>query len=204
MKSPEVFIRFAFCSSVNLCGTNREQIFRLRKSPWTMVCAVTLLMPNSSAINLSVSRRFWASICRTFSDHFWGSACRWPTRKWLILSRILPFEKVFEPFVNAFSAHGFPRTPAPILHASPLKFSPICSRIWCLHVAPLRCDTTSHTDYVQLAAVGLHCRSHAVHAVCRFSPCLWRTMRMRAHMCQVAVLVWHHSPNFLDTHCSMD
>ena len=32
-----------------------------------MVCAVSMLMPNSSAINLSVCRRSCASICRTFS-----------------------------------------------------------------------------------------------------------------------------------------
>ena len=90
--------------SARLCGTNREQIFRLPKSSRTMVCAVSLLMPNSSAINLSVRRRSCASICRTF----WGSACAWSTRTWLILSRFLPFTKAFEPFVNTFSAHGFP------------------------------------------------------------------------------------------------
>ena len=39
---------------------------------------------------------------------FWGSACRWPTRTWLILIRFFPFAKAFEPFVNTFSAHGFP------------------------------------------------------------------------------------------------
>ena len=83
-------------------------------------------------------------------------------------------------------------TPAPTFHVSPLPFSPICSRTRYLHVALLGCDTTSHTDYVQMAADGLHCRSHAVHAVCWFSPCLWRTM----HMCQVAIQIWHHSPNF--------
>ena len=106
MKSPEVSIRFAFCSSVSLCGTNREQIFCLPIS-WTMVCAVSLLMPNSSAINLSVSSRQYQHMSH-FLDHFWGSACRWPTRTWLILSSFLPFAKAFEPFVNTFSAHGFP------------------------------------------------------------------------------------------------
>ena len=43
-----------------------------------------------------------------FLHHFWGSVCRWPTRTWLIISRFLPFGKAFEPFVNPFSAHGFP------------------------------------------------------------------------------------------------
>ena len=107
LKSPEVSIRFAFCPSVSVCGTNREQIFRLPKSSRTMVCAVSFLMPNSSAINLSVSRRSCASTCRTFS----------------IISGVLlvddrpkhgsfsvvsfPPGKAFEPFINAFSAHGF-------------------------------------------------------------------------------------------------
>ena len=55
--------------------------------------------------------------------------------------------------------------------------------------------------HYQLATVSLHCRSHAVHAVCRFSPRLWRTMCMHVHMRQVAIEIWHHSPNFLDTPC---
>ena len=105
----------------------------------------------------------------------------WTIRKHIFCSR-LPF-----------------RTPAPTFYASPLQFFSIWSRTWCLHVAPLRCDTTSHTDYVQQAAVGLHCGSQAVNAVCRFSPCIWRTMCMRAHMRQVVVEIWLHSPNFLDT-----
>ena len=37
-------------------------------------------------------------------------------------------------------------TLAPTFHTSPLQFSPICGRTWCLHIAPLRCDTTSHND----------------------------------------------------------
>ena len=148
MKSPEV----AFCSSVNLCGTNREQIFRLPKSSWTMVCTVSLLMSNSTAINLNVSHRSCANLCRTFS----------------IIT-----------FVNTFSAHGFPPVHLQV-HFTGLRCSfpqfvaerDVCTLLHCV-------VTTSHTDYVQLSAVGLHCRSHAVHVVCRFSPCLLRTMRMR-------------------------
>ena len=128
-----------------------------------------------------------------FLNHLWGSACRCPTRTWLILSRFFPFAKAFGLLVNTFSAHGFPA-----VHTEPLQFSPICSRTWCLHVASLRCDTTSHTDYVQVAAAG-YCRSHAVHAVCRFSQCLWITMLMRALMRHVAIQIWHNSPNFVDT-----
>ena len=126
----------------------------------TMVCAVSLLMPNSSAINLSVSRRSCSSICCTFSIisgvlHVDG----WPERG---SSSVVPSlrESVWTIRKHIF----FPRLPsltsAETFQASPLHFSPICSRIWCLHVVPLCCDTTSHTDYIQLAAVGLHCRSH--------------------------------------------
>ena len=107
MKSPEVSIRFALCSSMNLCGTDQEQIFRLPKSSRTMVSAVYLLMPISSAFNLSVSRILRQHLSH-FLDYFWGSACRWPTRTWLILSRFLPCAQAFQPFVNIFSAHGFP------------------------------------------------------------------------------------------------
>ena len=160
MKSPEVSIRFASRSSVSLCGTNREQIFYLSKSSRTIVWAVSLLMPNSSAINLSVSRRSCSSICCTFSIisgvlHVDG----WPERG---SSSVVPSlrESVWTIRKHIF----FPRLPsltsAETFQASPLHFSPICSRIWCLHVVPLCCDTTSHTDYIQLAAVGLHCRSH--------------------------------------------
>ena len=95
-------------------------------------------------------------------------------------------------------------TPAPTFHPFPLQFSPIYSRTWYLHIALLCWDTTSHTDYIQLDAVCLHCRSHAVHAVCQFSPCLWRTMLMHAHMHQVAIQIWHHSPNFLDVPCNVN
>ena len=64
VKSPEVSIRFAFCSSVSLCGKNREQIFRLPKSSRTMVYDGCLLIPNSS------SRRSCASIFHTSSIIF--------------------------------------------------------------------------------------------------------------------------------------
>ena len=66
MKSPEVSICFAFWLSVSLCGTNQEQIFHLPKSSWMMVCAMSLLLPNSSTINLSISHWSSVSICRTF------------------------------------------------------------------------------------------------------------------------------------------
>ena len=129
MKSPEVSIRFAFCSSVSLCGTNREQIFRSSKSSWTMVYAVSLLMPNSSAINLRVSHRSCASICRTFS----------------IISGVLvvdgrpecsssssvicvPSQKHLTIRKHIFCLRLPSLTPAPTFHVSPLQFSPICSR----------------------------------------------------------------------------
>ena len=104
-----------------------------------------------------------------------------------------PFSSLRES-VNTFSAHVFP----------PVHPHQYFTRLFCsfpqfvaeLDVCTLlHCAVTlSNTDYVQLAAVGLNCRSHAVHAVRRLSPCLWRTMHMR----QVAVQVLNHSPNFLD------
>ena len=134
--------------SVSLCGTNREQVFRLPKASRTMVCAVSLLMPNSSAINLSVSRWSCASICRTFSiisgallvggrpEH--GSSQSFPSLResvWTIRKHI--------------SCSRIPsRTPAPTFHAYPLQFSPICRKTLCLNITPLRCDTTSHIDYI--------------------------------------------------------
>ena len=114
-----------------------------------MVCAVSLLTPNSSAINLSVIRQSSACICRTFSMAEMNVAHP---------QSFLPFARAFASFVNIFCSRLPSRTPAPTFHVTSLQFSPICSSTWCLHVAALRCDTTSHTDYVQLAAVGLHCR----------------------------------------------
>ena len=178
MKYPEVLIRLAFCSSVSLCGTNREQIFGLPKSSRTMVCAVFLIMPKFSAIKSYRQSPILYQHLSHFIDHFWNSACRWPTRTWLILSRFLPVAKMFEPFVNMFSALGFPH-----VHLQQ-------------HFTCLRCSFPQFlVDYVQLAAVDLQCWSHAVYAVCRFS-CLWRTMLMRAYMSKVAVQIWYHSPNF--------
>ena len=157
------FHPFCFCSSLSLCCTNQEQTFRLLKSSRTMVNAVSLLMLNSSAINLSVSHRPCASICRTFS----------------IISGVLlddgrpergssSIVSSLRERVNTFSAHGF----SPVqLHVHFTRLRSSFPQIVAEH-APLRYDTTSHTDFVQLAEVGLHCRSHAAHAVSLFSPCL--------------------------------
>jgi hypothetical protein len=46
---------------------NRCHTFLNPKSSWTMVCTVSLLMPNSSAMNHKVTRRSCASICHTRS-----------------------------------------------------------------------------------------------------------------------------------------
>ena len=64
MKSPEVSIRFAFCLSESLCGTNWEQIFHLPRSSATMVCAVSLLMPNSTAVNLKAGSHLCGAMRR--------------------------------------------------------------------------------------------------------------------------------------------
>ena len=138
----------------------------------------------------------YASICRTFSIISEVLLVDGRPERGSSSVVVFPSRKHKHIFCSGLSS----RTPAPTLRVSLLQFSQICSRI-CLHVAPFRCDTTSHTDLVQLAAVGLYCWSHAVHAVCRFYPCLWRTMRMRVHMRQAVVQIWHHSPNFLDTPC---
>ena len=101
MKSAEVSTHFAFCSYVSLCGTNREQIFRLLKTSWTIV---SLLMPSQSQRQPPILCQYLSH----FLDHLWGSACRWRSRTWIVLSRFLPFAKALGPFLNTFSAHGFP------------------------------------------------------------------------------------------------
>ena len=122
VKSPEVAIRFALCSSAAQMGADLP----LTQIMQTMVCAVSLLMPNSSAIKLIVNRRSCASICRTFS----------------IISGALPLDgrpnvahpqsfPSFRESVWTICKHIFCSrlpSPAPIFHASPLQFSPICRR----------------------------------------------------------------------------
>lgn len=61
MKWPKAPICLAFCSSMGLCSTNREQIFHLSKS---------FLMPNSSDTILRFYHQSCASICHS---------SRWPT-----------------------------------------------------------------------------------------------------------------------------
>ena len=200
MKSPEIFIRFTFCSSVSLCCINREQIFHLLKSSWTMAYAVSLLIHNSSATNLSVSRRFCASICCTFSiisgvllvvaDLNVAHIQSFPSLR----------ERVWTICKHIFYSWPPSRIPTPTFYMSLLQFSPICSRTWCLHIAPLPCDTTSHTDYIQLAAVSLllvTCSPWCVSIL----PMSLKNMHLHAHMRQVTVQIWHHLLNFLDTLC---
>ena len=122
--------------------------------------------------NLSVSHWSCVSICRTFS--IISGVCLSMADRKVAHPQLFPSlrESIWTIRKHIFCSRLPSRTPAPTLHASPLQFSPIYSRTWCLHVVPLRCDTTSYTDYVQLAAVCLYNRSNAVHDVCRFSPCL--------------------------------
>ena len=42
---------------------------------------------------------------------------------------------------NIFCSRFPSCTPATTFHGSLLQFSPICGRTWCLHIAPLCCDT---------------------------------------------------------------
>ena len=107
MKSPEFSIRFVFCSSLSLHCSIWEQIFRLPKLSRMMVCTVSLLMPNSSAINPCVNSDLVPAFF-ALSRSFLVFCLRWQTRTWLIVSHFLLFAKAFQPFVNIFSANGFP------------------------------------------------------------------------------------------------
>ena len=187
MRSPEVSIRIAFCSSVSLCGTNQEQIFHLSKSSRTMVCAVSLLMHNSSAINLSVSRRSWASIYHTF----WiisGVLFVVDGRPELDSSSVVPSlrESIWTISKPIFCSRLPSRTHAPTFHASPLQFSPICSRIWCLHVAHRAVTHLSH--WLRLTGRSWFTLPVTCSPCCvSILPMSLKNHHMRAHMRQVAV-----------------
>ena len=119
------FHPFCFCSSVSLWGTNREQIFCLRKSSRTVVCAVFLLMPKSLRNQSCDSRRSCASICRTFSTI--SEVLLVDVRPEGCSSSVVSFPcETFELFVIFFfffSRLPF-RTPASTFHAPPLQLSP--------------------------------------------------------------------------------
>jgi hypothetical protein len=59
-----------FCSSLSLCGTNFEQILTFPKCSWTLWQIVSLLMFNSSAINLRAYRPSGITISRTFATMY--------------------------------------------------------------------------------------------------------------------------------------
>ena len=160
MNSPEVSIRFAFCLSVSLCGTNREHIFRYsnHRGQWCAPRRVLANVQYSSAINLSVSRRSCVSICRTFSIISGVQLVRWPTRTWLILSLFLVFAKSFESFVNTFSVHGFPPV-HPHQHFTRLRCSflqfvtelDVCTLLHCAVTLPLTLTTFNWPQSVYTA-----------------------------------------------------
>ena len=93
------------------------------------------------------------------------------------------------------------RIPAPKFHAVRCSFPQfvadldICTLLHCAVTLPLTLTTFNWPQSVYSAD---HMQS-MLTSKCRFSPCLWRIMRMRAHMRQVAVKIWHHLPNVLDT-----
>ena len=62
----------------------------LTKSPWTMVCAMSLLMRNSSSINLRISRWSCGSISSIISGVLLANG---RPKMWLILYHFLPFAK---------------------------------------------------------------------------------------------------------------
>ena len=122
VKSPEVSIRFAFCSSLSLCGSNRELIFCLSKSSRTMVRRV-LLMPNSSAIFFASVFGLVPVFVLHFLSHFWillvdvrpergsSSVVSFLSRKRLTIRK------------HIFLSRLPSCTPVPTFLASPLQFS---------------------------------------------------------------------------------
>jgi len=162
-----------------------------------MVCTVSLLMPNSSAINCKVTRRSCASICRTLgfclstADPNVAHPRLFPSRR----------ESVWTSRKHIFCSRLPSRTLAPTYHASLSQFSLICSRTWCSLVAPLHCDPTSHTDYVRPPAAAVSWRSRLLYAPWCFSTYFWIAMCIRAYLAHVAVEICYHSPNILDTTC---
>ena len=192
MKSPEVSVRFASCSSVSLSDTNWEQIFSLPKPSRTIVCAMSLLLPNFSAINLSVSRR----------------SCARYTRTSLILSRFLPFAKAFEPLVNIFSAHGV--SPVHLhQHFTRLRCSfpqlvavlDVCMLFHCAVTLPQSIHTASHMQSILPISLKNHapsCRSDMTPFIELFRHTCTHHITQR----QVVVQIWLHSSNFLDTPCT--
>ena len=173
IKSPEVSISFAFCSSVSLCSTNQEQIC-LPKSSWTMVCAVSLLMPNSFAVIVSMSHRSCASICRTFS----------------IISGVLLVDGRLQ--YGSLSVISFP-SPKHLNHsAHSFPSVHLHKHFTCLQfVAELYVCALCHSA-VTLTMFNwpqsVYTASHMQSMLCQFSPCLWITM----HLCQVTIQIWHH------------
>ena len=143
MQSPEVSIRFAFCQSVSLGGTNIEQIFLLPISQRTMVCTVSLLIPNSAAINLSVSRRSCTRIFRSFSIISGVLSADGRAERGSSSVVSLPSLKSLNPQKHIFCSRLPSRTPAHTFHASPLQFSQfvaqldVCMFLHCAVALPL-------------------------------------------------------------------
>ena len=124
-----------------------------------------------------------------FLNHLWVSACRWLTWTWLILSSFLPFAKAFEPFVNISCSQLPSSTPAPTFHVSPLQFSwfvaehDVCILLHCAVTLSLILTMFTWSQLVYTAG-------HMQSMLCVDSPHVWS-----AHMCQVALQIWQHSPN---------
>ena len=193
MRSPEVSIHFALCSFVR-----HKSGADLPLTQFVAVEGARLVFANAQFfLNLSVSRRSCASICRTF----------------FIISGVLLVDgRPERASVVSFSSrkrlnHSIlfrsrlpSRTPAPTFHASPLQSFPqfvaeldVCTLLHCAVTLPLILSTF---NWQQL----LNCRSHAVYSASWILPMsLKNHAHARTHMRQAAIQIWHHSPNFLDT-----
>ena len=192
-KSPAVSIRFAFCSSVSLCGTNREHIFRLPKSSPTMACAVSLLMPNilpqsflESVADLvpafvELSRSF-LRFCFSMADPNVAHPQSFPSlceSVWTIRKHGFPPVHLCQHFTRLRSC--FPQFVVEL---------DVFTLLHCAVTLPLTLTTFNWPKSVY--NVG-----HTQSILCVDSPqCLWRIYRIRAHMRQVSVQIRHLSQNF--------
>ena len=90
MKSLTHSISLSFYSAVRLWGIKCEQLFRFPRSSRTMMLTVSLLIPNSSAINRSVIRRFLAlseschQFCWWTDDRSVIHLLPTPSRPWIV------------------------------------------------------------------------------------------------------------------------
>ena len=129
-------------------------------------------MPNSSAINLSVSLILHEYLF-ALSQSFLGFCLLMADPNVAHVGYFLPFEKAFEPFINTFSAHDFPPV-HPHQHFTRLRCSfpqfvaelEVCTLFHCAVTLPL---TLTMFNWPQSVYTASHMQSMLCH---RFSPCV--------------------------------